>query len=135
MITTLKSTSRGQVRGGDERLLDEAGYPRGADGVRFKTVFTGHPAPALTDVGYTEIIMQFWDAIGVDVELEIAEGAAFGPMIQGSTYKGIIWFITGWNRPLPVTTVGWQATGAYNNATGHSVPGISWGRIMWDETS
>ena len=60
MITTLKSISRGQVRGGAERLFDEAGYPRGADGVRFKSVFTGYPAPSLTNVGYTEIIMQFW---------------------------------------------------------------------------
>ena len=107
---------------GAERLLDEAGYPRGADGVRLKTVFNAHPSPAATDQGFVAIMIQFWDAIGVDVELLVADGAAFGPMIQNADYEGILWFITGWNRPLPVTTIGWQATGAYNNATGHSVP-------------
>jgi peptide/nickel transport system substrate-binding protein len=105
-----------------EKLLDEAGYPRGADGVRLKTVFNAHPSPAATDQGFVAIMIQFWDAIGVDVELLVADGAAFGPMIQNADYEGILWFITGWNRPLPVTTIGWQATGAYNNATGHSVP-------------
>ena len=107
---------------GAERLLDEAGYPRGADGVRFKTVFNGHPNTFLTDIGYTEIIIQFWDAIGVDVELEIVEGASFGSMIEENSYEGMLWHISGWNAPLPVTTVGWQATGAYNNVPGHSVP-------------
>ena len=107
---------------GAERLLDEAGYPRGADGVRLKTVFNAHPSPAATDQGFVAIMLQFWDAIGVDVELLVADGPAFGPMIQNADYEGILWFITGWNRPLPVTTIGWQATGAYNNATGHSVP-------------
>ncbi len=107
---------------GAERLLDEAGYPRGADGVRFKTVFNAHPSPSATDQGYTAIMIQSWDEIGVDVELEVVDGAAFGPMIQAADYEGMIWFITGWNAPLPVTTIGWQATGAYNNATGHSVP-------------
>ncbi len=106
---------------GAERLLDEAGYPRGDDGVRLKTVFNAHPSPAATDQGFAAIMIQFWDAIGVDVELEVVDGAAFGPMIQAADYEGMIWFITGWNAPLPVTTIGWQATGAYNNATGHSV--------------
>ena len=106
---------------GAEALLDEAGYPRGADGVRFNTVFNAHPSPAATDQGFVAIMIQFWEAIGVDVDLLVADGAAFGPMIQNADYEGILWFITGWNRPLPVTTIGWQATGAYNNATGHSV--------------
>jgi peptide/nickel transport system substrate-binding protein len=106
---------------GAEALLDEAGYPRGADGVRFQTIFNAHPSPAATDQGFVAIMIQFWDAIGVDVDLLVADGAAFGPMIQNADYEGILWFITGWNRPLPVTTIGWQATGAYNNATGHSV--------------
>ena len=106
---------------GAERLLDEAGYPRGADGVRFKTVYNAHPSPAANDKGFVAIMIQFWDAIGVDVELEIVDGAAFGPMTaDASLYEGMLWFISGFNAPLPVTTVGWQATGAYNNATGHS---------------
>ena len=107
---------------GAERLLDEAGYPRGADGVRFKTVSNAHPT--VTDQGFAAIRIQFWDAIGVDVELEIVEQAEFGPMTQNaSLYEGMLWFPSGFNAPLPVTLVGWQATGAaYNNVTGHSAP-------------
>ena len=107
---------------GAERLLDEAGYTRGADGVRFKTVSNAHPT--VTDQGFAAIRIQFWDAIGVDVELEIVEQAEFGPMTQdASLYEGMLWFPTGFNAPLPVTGVGWQASGSpYNNPTGHSVP-------------
>ena len=107
---------------GAERLLDEAGYPRGADGARFKTVFNGSPNPSLTNVGYTEIMIQFWDAIGVDVELTIMESAAWIPMIQNADYEGMVWIFSAWNAPLPVTTVGWQSPTGWINATGHNVP-------------
>ena len=106
---------------GAERLLDEAGYPRGADGVRLKTVFTG--VDCCTNVGYTEIIIQFWDAIGVDVEFEmmtVAEG--FFPMAQTADYEGIAWYFSSWNQPLPVSVVAWQSpTGSYN-PTGNNAP-------------
>ena len=61
-----------------------------------------------------------YDPEGAERLLDEA-GAEFGPMTaDASLYEGMLWFISGFNAPLPVTTVGWQATGAYNNATGHS---------------
>ena len=51
---------------GAEALLDEAGYPRGADGIRFKTEML-----FLTrfDLNFTEFVASYWNKIGVDVEI------------------------------------------------------------------
>ena len=59
-----------------EALLDEAGYPRGADGVRFTLTLANSPRHEPT---YAEIVGEFFRAIGVDVELSTfteAEAAA-----------------------------------------------------------
>ena len=52
---------------GAERLLDEAGYPRGADGVRFRTEILLRPSH---DVGYRELIAGYWKEIGVEAEIK-----------------------------------------------------------------
>ena len=54
---------------GAEKLLDEAGYPRGADGVRFK-VTHDHRYPNY-DLGYAEIAAGYWAEIGVEVTIQI----------------------------------------------------------------
>ena len=59
-----------------EALLDEAGYPRGADGVRFKLAASNSPRQEPT---YIEIVGEFFRAVGVDLEISThteAEGAA-----------------------------------------------------------
>ncbi len=48
---------------GAERLLDEAGYPRGADGVRFRTQMIRPVGRA--DIGYHELEVGYWKEIGV----------------------------------------------------------------------
>ena len=102
---------------GAEKLLDEAGYLRGADGVRFETVLND---ATWRDLGYQEIAIQYWDEIGVDVELNLV-GAELGPMMQGVTYEGMVLYPTGKSSPLPVTAVGWHASdSSYNNITGHN---------------
>ena len=57
-----------------EKLLDEAGYPRGADGVRFKTTFTHFPR---WDVGWPEFMAAYWAEIGIDVSIETPSSAEF----------------------------------------------------------
>ena len=61
---------------GAEKLLDEAGYPRGADGVRFKVDLDHRD---VYDLGYREIAVGYWEAIGVEVKIEIydTQGWAF----------------------------------------------------------
>ena len=46
------------------KLLDEAGYPRGADGIRFTAEYLHRD---VIDLGYTEIAAGYWSDIGVDV--------------------------------------------------------------------
>ena len=56
-----------------ERLLDEAGYPRGADGIRFKTTslaFPGH------DLSLVELQASYWREIGVDVDIDVVSSGA-----------------------------------------------------------
>ena len=48
-----------------EELLDEAGYPRGADGTRFKTILN-YGSWATLDIA--EIAAAYWAQIGVDVQ-------------------------------------------------------------------
>ena len=50
---------------GAEKLLDEAGYPRGADGIRFQTTLELRPG----DLGYFEIAAGYFADIGVDVSI------------------------------------------------------------------
>ena len=57
-----------------EKLLDEAGYPRGADGVRFKVNYDHRD---VIDLGYAEIAVGYFAAIGVDVEIDIYDTATW----------------------------------------------------------
>ena len=70
---------------GAEALLDEAGYPRGSDGIRFKTVLSHHYS---RNLGYAELAAGFWREIGVDVELKItATGAELVAARTDRDYK------------------------------------------------
>ena len=59
-----------------EALLDEAGYPRGADGIRFKTDFLHLDR---FDINYSQLLASYWSKIGVDVEIDVQPAASFGP--------------------------------------------------------
>ena len=55
---------------GAEALLDEAGYPRGADGTRFKSTYLTFPRYT-TD--YMELVVSYWKKIGVVVDIDVIE--------------------------------------------------------------
>ena len=55
-----------------EKLLDEAGLPRGADGVRFSTVYEHYE---FFDLGYYQIAMDYLRQIGIDVEIQVIDRA------------------------------------------------------------
>ena len=59
---------------GAEKLLDAAGYPRGADGVRFKVEYQHRD---VMDLGYYEIVAGYFAEIGVDVTINIADTATW----------------------------------------------------------
>ena len=72
---------------GAERLLDEAGYPRGADGVRFQTsiLIRGDRS----DVGYMELVAGYWKEIGVEAEIEAVDTATYERRRQALDFDGL----------------------------------------------
>ena len=62
---------------GAEKLLDEAGYPRGADGTRFKTTLVWHDAQ---DLSHIELLAAtYYRDIGIDVVIEAVPGQELRP--------------------------------------------------------
>ena len=79
---------------GAERLLDEAGYPRGADGVRFRTQMIRPVGRA--DIGYHELEVGYWKEIGVEVELNALEDASFFGTMSSRDWDGLtMWWSNG----------------------------------------
>ena len=98
------------------QLLDEAGYPRGDDGIRFRThydVWEGRPLP------FFDLQVAYWRDIGVEVELRPHDGATLVPLIQSGSYEGMSGresgFFTGdplgLLRNLSYTDATWNAPG------------------------
>ena len=75
-----------------EKLLDEAGYPCGSDGIRFST--TLEPI-SVWDLNYFELAIEFFGRIGVEVKMEIPELADFGNRAREHKYDGMISYISG----------------------------------------
>ena len=69
-----------------ERLLDEAGYPRGADGIRFKTTLLIDDNRG--DVEYTQVAKDYWAQIGVDVEMSLTDVPTLSAHWNHHTYEG-----------------------------------------------
>ena len=61
-----------------EELLDAAGYPRGADGVRFKVTYDFRNIEVI-DLGYVEIAAGYWKEIGVEVEITLHDTGSWVP--------------------------------------------------------
>ena len=59
---------------GAEALLDEAGYPRGADGIRFKTELLHLER---YDLNYVQLAVSYWKNIGIDVEIDVQPAPPF----------------------------------------------------------
>ena len=69
---------------GAEALLDEAGYPRGADGVRFKVDYQHRD---IIDLGYFEIALAYLAEIGVDITINILDSATYGANLAKHNYE------------------------------------------------
>ena len=76
-----------------EALLDEAGYPRGADGIRAKITYMHHPrAP----VSWTEFMVSYWNDIGIAVDIETTTNAEFTARRNALDYD-LMWTASGTN--------------------------------------
>ena len=66
-----------------ERLLDEAGWPRGDDGTRFSIRFQAGQGRYLNDVNVVQAIAQYLSDVGLDVDLEIMEwSSVYIPLVR-----------------------------------------------------
>ena len=102
-----------------EKLLDEAGYPRGADGIRLSTTLSQRD---VNDLGYTEIAVGYWAEIGVDVTISIVDTATFVSQRNEHTYEMITGH-RGWDFS-PATPVGWYRQGPDTKHLSEYVGGI-----------
>ena len=72
-----------------ERLLDEAGYKRGADGIRFKVGWDIYP-PWGSDIDLAQIVTGYFDKIGVDVTLmEQPDGTVMFNRLKAGEHGGM----------------------------------------------
>ena len=87
-----------------EKLLDEAGYPRGADGVRFKTVYEHLET---FDLGYYEIAMDYLRQIGIEIEIQNVSRAEMIEKALNHSFLGLRSDV--WAAEYPSATATLQA--------------------------
>ena len=104
---------------GAEKLLDEAGYPRGADGIRFKATESHFE---FADLDYAQLAASYWQAIGVDVEITTSEAATHGARLRENTYEEMIGWISGIDYLDPLSPLEWGYSTAGFNPTGYNDP-------------
>ena len=88
---------------GAEALLDEAGYPRGADGVRFKFE---HMHRDIGDLGYVEIVAGYWADIGVDVTISVTDWPTLAAAKSEHNYESIYGYMAMETPNWPMTYYG-----------------------------
>ena len=102
---------------GAERLLDEAGYPRGADGVRFRTSMI-RPV-GRSDIGYHELEVGYWKEIGVEVELNALEDALFFGTMSSRDWDGLtMWWSNGADYNALASSLGAYASNGQIGVSG-----------------
>ena len=101
---------------GAEALLDEAGHPRGADGIRLRIVMTmGNQF----DPAYNKLAASHWAEIGVDVEIKEVQWAAWFPTVKEGNFD-MFTFLSGYESD-PMALIVQLAT-----------DGSSWPRVHQD---
>ena len=106
-------------RAGAEALLDEAGYPRGADGTRFKTTLNHSEKFHL---GYSELAATYWEEIGVDVEIDVLDEASRIAAQRDRTWEGLFTMPLGnHTAPLDITRE-WVHSSSFGNTHGTRYP-------------
>ena len=91
-----------------EALLDEAGYPHGADGVRFTVPLQW---PAWDDMGdYQHMALQYWRAVGVQVEVNTVPGRRWIALLGAGRLHGLSPAVLGTSAD-PLSALQWQEPG------------------------
>lgn len=95
-----------------EQLLDEAGYPRGEDGVRFRTDY-GHYE--FFDLDFYLTALEYFKEIGIEVEAHIVDRATHITDIREHLYEGLKTTVTNADDPpLGLLSQPWSGSVGWN---------------------
>lgn len=104
-----------------ERLLDEAGYPRDPDGVRFKAkivTFTANEGPVAA-----EVVKEYLRQIGIESKIEVYEFVTYKEVVIVDRDYDICWG-GGMQGPDPVKFGEFIGSEGYRNCMGYSNPEV-----------
>ncbi|HEY0261151.1 MAG TPA: ABC transporter substrate-binding protein [Lacisediminihabitans sp.] len=105
------------------KLLDDAGYPKNASGIRFSLTYTGFTASLGGADKIGEVLKQQLAAIGVDLTLENDDFSVFADKIMTKHDFDITWS-GGPHGPDPQTLANYVATTGNRNAMQYSNPTV-----------
>ncbi len=74
-----------------EELLDEAGYPRGADGIRIRTSLEAFER----EREWVELSINYWSEIGVEVDFNVVDVPTFIAHVRNKGYGGMTRHLAG----------------------------------------
>lgn len=86
-----------------ERLLDEAGWPRGDDGTRFSIRMQAGQGRYVNDVNVVLAIVQYLEDVGLDIDLELMEWASvYTPLLRERSTGPLFFLGTGGGLWSPI---------------------------------
>lgn len=86
-----------------QQLLDEAGWPKKAGGIRFPIRFQAGRGRYLNDVNVVQAIAQYLRDVGVDVQLELLEwGSVYQPLLRQRSAGPLFFLGTGGGLWSPI---------------------------------
>ena len=101
---------------GAEALLDEADYPRGPDGIRFKTRMMQYQGGF--DLNPLQIMVEYWRDIGVEVQIDLPDIPTALDRLTNQTFEGMVFsnLAVDWCPPCAIrqsysTTSPWNRPG------------------------
>jgi peptide/nickel transport system substrate-binding protein len=116
-----------------EQLLDEAGYPRGDDGVRFELTLQAGQGRYLNDADVVLAICDYLSAIGVQTTCELMDfGNEFIPLYIEHNAGPLFFIGTGGSIWSPIANLGdFSSVDAVSNATEWNNPDFfaGWDRL------
>ncbi|MGB0543173.1 MAG: ABC transporter substrate-binding protein [Longimicrobiales bacterium] len=86
-----------------ERLLDEAGWPRGDDGTRFSIRMQAGQGRYVNDANVVLAVVQYLEDVGLDIELELMEWASvYTPLLRERSTGPLFFLGTGGGLWSPI---------------------------------
>lgn len=99
-----------------EKMLDEAGYPRGADGVRFTLSLQSPNGLFANDVNLALTVAQYLEDVGIPTAVEVMETASvFTPLLQSHEAGPLFINSIGGGTWSPIRDMGLYASYKANN--------------------